>query len=186
MGPRDDTSDASSASVARPMRARQRIGKKAHDRLFRFFVAIAVVAVLAIAFTSTNLDFVRHSRSAGAHPESSAGSHAVPVGLRRSIGTAAMGRDGTIWLQLVPAPDQPDAEGELSRMPSPPPQEALGYGSIEINPRDPYYEKLIQHLGGLKVGETKPVLPWRPSETWHCAFDPERGPCPLIHPLHRF
>jgi hypothetical protein len=66
------------------------------------------------------------------------------------------------------------------------PEERIGYGEIELNRGDPYYNDVLRHLGGLVPGQTKPVPPWRADEKWHCALDPDRGPCPLQHLLpHR-
>jgi hypothetical protein len=33
-------------------------------------------------------------------------------------------------------------------------------GLISYPPGDPRYEEVLKHLGGLKPGEDKPVLPW--------------------------
>ena len=66
------------------------------------------------------------------------------------------------------------------------PQERIGYGEIELNPSDPYYNDVLRHLEGLLPGQTKSVPSWRADEKWHCALDPDRGPCPLQHLLpHR-
>jgi len=63
------------------------------------------------------------------------------------------------------------------------PQERLGYGEIELRRWDPHYDDLLRHIAGLAPGQTKPVLPWREDEAWHCALDPDRGPCPGLHLL---
>ena len=60
-----------------------------------------------------------------------------------SIGAATMSDDGTIRLQLV-------ARG----------QGAIGDAVLIYKPGDPMYEKIIEHLGGIKPGEKKPVPPW--------------------------
>ena len=98
------------------------------------------------------------------------------------IGSAEMDHSRVIHLHLQ-MPKQHLAP-EQSLHPAVPwfaPQERMGYGELEIEPGDPHYADILHHLGGLKPGEAKPVLPWTPSETWHCAIDPERGDCSLIH-----
>ncbi|MDL1872489.1 hypothetical protein FBR05_09800 [Deltaproteobacteria bacterium PRO3] len=61
-----------------------------------------------------------------------------------SIGQATMERDGTIVLDLR-------AEG---------PKGAIGEGRLVYPPSHAQYKKILQHLGGLKPGEVKPVPPW--------------------------
>jgi len=92
-----------------------------------------------------------------------------------SIGTARMLADRTIELDLSKEPHI-----GVARSPG-----ELGYGQVDIETTNPHYGELLQHLGGLRPGEEKPVAPWRADETWHCAFDPDRGPCPLNHSLDR-
>lgn len=99
----------------------------------------------------------------------------TPILPGSSIGTASMLRDRTIELDLTKGPHI-----GVARSPG-----ELGYGQVDIEPNNPHYAELLRHLGGLRPGETKPVPPWRADETWHCAFDPDRGPCPLNHPLDR-
>ena len=62
----------------------------------------------------------------------------------RSIGLASMRPDGSIvmWLR---------GEG---------PRGVKRDSWIECRPSDPDYDELLQHLGGLRQGETKSVLPW--------------------------
>jgi len=98
-----------------------------------------------------------------------------PPATAGSIGTARMLGDGTIELDLSKEPHLGVARG---------PGE-LGYGQLDIERSNPHYSELLNHLGGLQPGEEKPVPPWRPDETWHCAFDPDRGSCPLGHSLDR-
>ncbi len=107
---------------------------------------------------------------------------AASVRLRPSIGTAKMRPDGTIRLHLT-APSRPASQEGLFPVPWSPPQEHLGYGEVELTPGDPHHADILRHLGGLKSGETKPVPPWQHSEKWHCAIDPDRGSCPLVHAL---
>jgi len=38
---------------------------------------------------------------------------------------------------------------------------AVGDGMIVYRPSDPKYRDVLEHLGGLKPGETKPVPPWK-------------------------
>ena len=63
---------------------------------------------------------------------------------RTSIGVATMRADGTIELQLR-------AEG---------PSGELGDALFTYKPSEPKYQEIIDHLGGLKPGESKPVPPW--------------------------
>lgn len=100
-----------------------------------------------------------------------------------SIGSAEMDRNGTIRVHLRAAPRSVPQEGLRRAVPWASPEERIGYGEIELSPRDPYYNDLSRHLGGLRPGETKPVPPWRADEKWHCALDPDRGPCALQHLL---
>jgi hypothetical protein len=60
------------------------------------------------------------------------------------IGVATMAQDGTVVLDLR-------AEG-LGR--------AVGHGRITYPPAHPDYRAVLDHLGGLRPGETKPVPPW--------------------------
>jgi hypothetical protein len=97
-----------------------------------------------------------------------------------------MGRDGTIRLHLSAAPRSALEEGTRRVVPWSRPEERIGYGEIELNRWDPYYNDVLHHLGGLLPGQRKPVPPWRADEKWHRALDPDRGPCPLQHLLpHR-
>lgn len=59
------------------------------------------------------------------------------------IGTATMKADGTIILMLR-------AEGPG----------AIGDAMITYPPSHKDYKDVLQHLGGLKPGESKPVPPW--------------------------
>jgi hypothetical protein len=52
------------------------------------------------------------------------------------------------------------------------PEERIGYGEIELNRGDPYYDDVLRHIAGLLPGQTKPVPPWRADEKWHCTLDP--------------
>jgi hypothetical protein len=60
-----------------------------------------------------------------------------------SIGVAIMRGDGTIVLELR-------AEGGG----------AIGDGMVEYPPSDPQYQYVLDHLGGLRPGEEKPVPPF--------------------------
>ncbi|WNO10299.1 hypothetical protein [Teredinibacter sp. KSP-S5-2] len=64
--------------------------------------------------------------------------------MNESIGVATMGVDGTISLQLK-------AESEDG---------IIGDAYFEYLPSDPEYQNIIDHLGGIKIGEKKPVPPW--------------------------
>ncbi len=61
------------------------------------------------------------------------------------IGTATMAQDGTIELRL---------RAEL------PNHGGIGEGTMTYRPGDKDYAEILRHLGGMKVGETKPVKPW--------------------------
>ncbi len=62
-----------------------------------------------------------------------------------TIGSATMRADGTIVLMLR-------ATDETGRM--------IGDGLLEYPPGHPQYREVLQHLGGLKPGESKFVPPW--------------------------
>jgi hypothetical protein len=61
-----------------------------------------------------------------------------------SIGEATMKADGTLVLQLR-------AES---------PGGGAGDALFEYPPDDPKYQETLEHIGGLKPGESKPVPPW--------------------------
>jgi hypothetical protein len=65
--------------------------------------------------------------------------------LPASIGAATMTPDGTITLRLRAAG----------------PGGMIGEGNLTYRRGSPQYDEVLQHLGGLKPGETKPVPPWR-------------------------
>jgi hypothetical protein len=72
----------------------------------------------------------------------------LPLGLAAaeapaSIGTATMQADGTIVMQLISLPPGPTA-----------------HGTFTVKPTDKTYKETLDHLGGLKPGETKSVPPW--------------------------
>ena len=60
------------------------------------------------------------------------------------IGVATMLPDGTIHLRLR----------------APLPGGGAGEGEIDYKPDSPDYQQILEHLGGLQPGETKPVNPW--------------------------
>jgi len=60
------------------------------------------------------------------------------------IGTATMAPDGTITLWL-----RADLPGG-----------GHAHGTLVYPPDHPQYQAILDHIGGLKPGETKPVLPW--------------------------
>jgi hypothetical protein len=64
--------------------------------------------------------------------------------MKTSIGIATMEEDGTILLQL-----RAEVPGGL-----------VGDACLRLPPGDPHYDEILQHLGGLRKGETKPVPPW--------------------------
>jgi hypothetical protein len=61
-----------------------------------------------------------------------------------SIGTATMEADGTIVLHLF-------ARG---------PGGMHGQGVLRYPVSDPKYKEILEHVGPLKPGETRPVRPW--------------------------
>lgn len=89
----------------------------------------------------------------GAHPGASLPSPAsadarpaVPTEapLPESIGSATMRADGTIVLELRAT----DGHG------------TVGDALLEYPPGHPEYAGVLEHLGGLEPGESKPVAPW--------------------------
>ena len=60
------------------------------------------------------------------------------------IGVATMLPDGTIHMRLR----------------APLPGGGAGEGEIDYKPDSPDYRQILEHLGGLRPGETKPVRPW--------------------------
>jgi hypothetical protein len=67
-----------------------------------------------------------------------------PAAAGESIGSAKMKDDGTLVLML-----RAEGAGGL-----------VGDALITYKPDDPKYKKTLEHLGGLKPGEEKPVPPW--------------------------
>ncbi|HXJ00638.1 MAG TPA: hypothetical protein VNH44_05405 [Micropepsaceae bacterium] len=63
-------------------------------------------------------------------------------GAVKSIGVATMLQDGTILIG-VGGPDATRAQAVLM-----------------VEPGDTNYQSIIDHVGGLKPGETKPIPPW--------------------------
>jgi len=61
-----------------------------------------------------------------------------------SIGMATMAEDGTIQLYLR-------AEG---------PGDIIGDVQYAYKKSDPRYQEILQHIGGISVGEKKPVPRW--------------------------
>ena len=96
------------------------------------FEIVAAVA-LAVALTSCHQDGVRQQITN------------VQESLNQpSVGVATMDNDGTIVLRLR-------AEGD---------GRTVAESELRIKPKDPNYDSTLQHLGGLKAGETKLVPPW--------------------------
>src|SRR5579864_4200509 len=60
-----------------------------------------------------------------------------------AIGVATMLQNGAILVGVR----GPDAESSLQ-------------GILMVEPGDSTYQQLIDHVGGLKPGETKPIPPW--------------------------
>jgi len=128
---------------------------------------------------------------AGVSPVSAraqSGPEIAPSAVSRSpagatIGTVEMDRDGTIRLHLTAVPQSAPDNTIRPGVAWARPEERIAYGEIELQPQDPNYKDVLSHVGGPLAGQTKPVPPWRPHEKWHCALDPDRGPCPLEHLL---
>jgi hypothetical protein len=102
-----------------------------------------------------------------------------------SIGSAEMDARYAIHLHVRPAESRaPEATTNLA-----PPEirwsthENIGYGEIVIERSDVHYDDVLHHLGGLVPGQVKSLPSWGPDEQWHCALDPDRGPCPGLHLL---
>ena len=73
------------------------------------------------------------------------GNSKTPDKASESAGIARMMEDGTIKMMLVIG----DANAPGSRV------------IVEYKQDDPEYQELLEHIGGLKIGETKPVPhPW--------------------------
>ena len=61
----------------------------------------------------------------------------------KSIGVATMLQNGTILIGVGGGPDAQRARAVLT-----------------VEPGDSTYQSIIDHVGGLKPGETKPIPPW--------------------------
>ncbi len=64
--------------------------------------------------------------------------------LPASIGVATMTQDGTITLRL-----RAEDGGKI------------GEGNLTYRRGNPQYDEVLQHIGGIKPGETKSVPPWK-------------------------
>ena len=96
-------------------------------------------ALLAILFLSLFLLFEGCANSTDTtRPES-------------SIGVAGMSADGTITLYLR-------ADENIGGKAS------MGEGVLVYTKNNPDYKKILEHLGGLKPGESKAVKPWPDKE----------------------
>ena len=60
-----------------------------------------------------------------------------------SVGTATMQTDITIVMQLVSLPPGP-----------------IAHATMTVKPSDKTYKEILDHIGGLKPGETKSVPAW--------------------------
>ena len=69
--------------------------------------------------------------------------HAAEEPLPEYIGVAEMKKDGTIILSLRAV------SGPM-----------MGDGMLVYPPSHPDYAEILEHLGGMKPGQTKPVRPW--------------------------
>lgn len=78
------------------------------------------------------------------HDSRNPGIHSAPPGNSESIGTATMTDDGTIVLDLR-------AEG---------PDGAHGDARLVYPKSHPQYASILEHIGGLRPNEKKPVPPW--------------------------
>jgi hypothetical protein len=75
------------------------------------------------------------------------GASAFAIEKQEPIGEANMLEDGTIVLNL-----RAETDG------------AIGHTRFTYRPGDEEYQSIIEHLGGIKAGESKLVPPW-PSES---------------------
>lgn len=64
--------------------------------------------------------------------------------LPKYIGTAFLEEDGTLILSLR-------AEGDGGM---------VGHGQFTYKPEEAKYQEIIDHIGGITPGESKPVPPW--------------------------
>ena len=71
--------------------------------------------------------------------------NAPAVNSQMSIGTATMLRDGTIILDLRAGAGPSGAKGDAR---------------ITYPPGHPQYREILEHVGGLRPGETRNVPPW--------------------------
>jgi hypothetical protein len=74
---------------------------------------------------------------------SAAISQTAPRPATEFIGMASMSADGTVTLHLTRTTDGQFADATFS------------YGTGDLK-----YREILEHVGGLKPGETKPVRPW--------------------------
>lgn len=108
-----------------------------HARRFRLGERVILATLLATLATGLGCGG-KDTSGESAAAKSGEGAEA------ESIGSATMKDDGTIVLQLR-------AEG---------PGGMLGDALVVYKPDDPKYQEILDHLGGLKPGEEKPVPPW--------------------------
>lgn len=109
---------------------------------------LAPASVLLLAFSGAVL------AAESSPPTDSNENPATP----KSIGMARMLEDGTI-LVGVPGPGAGDRAQAV----------------LMLRPGDTQYQPLLEHIGGLKAGETKPIPPWPVAPT-HSSEAPPPAP----------
>ena len=77
----------------------------------------------------------------------------------KSIGMARMLADGTILVGVA-------ARGSSDR----------AQAVLQLSPGDTQYQPLLDHIGGLKPGETKPIPPWPEPAPQHSTEAPPPAP----------
>jgi hypothetical protein len=102
-----------------------------------------VLGVLTGCNRGRTADAVRRAHSVESQKSTSEGT-AGRVSDQRSIGTATMTENGTIILNLR-------AEG---------PDGTRGEARLTYSPTHERYTQILDHLGGLQSGQSKPVPPW--------------------------
>ncbi len=101
----------------------------------RRFVCLVSLALVLAAVSACS-----HSREC-ARP----GDAKTSATAQASIGTATMLADGTIVLDLRAGADPGGAKGDAR---------------LRYPPGHPQYREIMEHVGGLRPGETKSVPPW--------------------------
>src|SRR5690242_1208510 len=107
----------------------------------------AAASVFLLAFSGSALAAETPSPANSAHPSNA-----------QSIGMARMLPDGTILIGV--------AAGGGDR----------AQAVLELKPGDTQYQPVLDHIGGLKPGETKPIPPWPEPAPQHSTEAPPPAP----------